>query len=911
MDVLIYNELDVSRVKKTYAKVVECLKRDDFYSAEVKKLVGTEYYRAKLDYSNRLLFKIVEYQHKKYALLLEVIINHAYAKSRFLQGAAVDPNKIVMVEPDFQQQRVESIAYINPENRYFHILDKIISLDATQQAIFDLSPPLIVIGSAGSGKTMLTLEKMKACCGEGLYVTNSPYLVQNARQLYYGNHYENEAQEIDFLSYRELLETLQVAEGREIDFPIFVDWLRKNNRLQRIDANTLYEEFKGVITGNTLDKRYLSREAYLNLGIKQSIYPEQERAAVYDLFEKYLILLKDHAYYDINLLSFDYLAQVIPQYDFIVVDEVQDFTSIQLFLLLKTLKHPQDFILCGDSNQIVHPNFFSWAKIKSLFYQQAKHPTEIMQILHKNYRNAASITDLANKILKVKNRRFGSVDRESHYLIENQPSIQGEVYCLLEDTAIRQEINQKTRKSTHFAVIVLRDDLKEKARQHFQTPLIFSIYEAKGLEYENVILYNVISCEEEKFSAIAKGVDSADLAGDLVYGRVKDKADRSLEIYKFFINALYVALTRAIKRVYFIETVSQHALLDLLGLHPTTELIAIELQESSLDEWQKEAKRLEMQGKQGQAEAIRHTILQTQPVPWKIVTTEYVKELEKSALNPDKKDKEARLLLFEYAMHYQQFKYFADLAAVGFTPALKPKKDYDLLARKYFMWYSSNNTSAVIRQVELYGVDFRTIFNQTPLMLACNFGHHLLVRQLIEKGADISLIDNLGRNAWQIALHNALLDKRFAQHKFLPLHNVLPPEPISLQVDNKLIKIDASRMEFFLVQVMILTNTQKQIGYSLPAIFSVSNLIEMLLHIPEGIIAEKRKRRAYLSGLLARHEVNRQNPYNRKLFLRAHRGYYLLNPELLIKIKEQWMGVCTLLDCHAVTTKAEPKLLPA
>ena len=43
------------------------------------------------------------------------------------------------------------------------------------------------------------------------------------------------------------------------------------------------------------------------------------------------------------------------------------------------------------------------------------------------------------------------------------------------------------------------------------------------------------------------------------------------------------------------------------------------------------------------------------------------------------------------------------------------------------MGYSSNNTTPVMRQVSLYGVDFRTTFNQTPLMTACSFGNNILV----------------------------------------------------------------------------------------------------------------------------------------------------------------------------------------
>jgi len=553
MEILKYNELDFSKVRKQYEKVVEMLRNDDFHSAEVKKLTGSSYYRAKLDYTNRLLFKVVTYNQKKYALLLEIIHNHEYEKSRFLNGTKIDESKIEAINHQ-HLDKAEPISYINDNNDFFHILDKFISFDSIQNEIFYINPPLIIIGSAGSGKTMLTLEKMKACAGEILYITGSPYLIQSARQLYYSNHYSNEAQEIDFLSYREFLETIRVPHGKEINFQIFSNWLREVNKTRDFqDANKLYEEFKGVISGNTLDKAYLTKNDYINLGIKQSIYGIDEREKVYALFEKYTRFLKEKNLYETNLVSFEYLEICQNKYDFIIVDEVQDFTSVQLDLILKSLKCSSNFILCGDSNQIVHPNFFSWSKIKSLFYnKKTDHPTEIIRILNSNYRNAPNVTAIANKILKTKNARFGSIDKESHYLVESQSTEKGEVYCLHESNIILQEINKKTKKSVKFAVLVLRDDLKEKASQLFDTPLIFSIYDAKGLEYDNVILYGFISCDEKPFYEITHGITQKDLESEFLYSRVKDKSDRSLEIYKFFINALYVAITRAVKNVYLI-----------------------------------------------------------------------------------------------------------------------------------------------------------------------------------------------------------------------------------------------------------------------------------------------------------------------------------------------------------------------
>ena len=69
-----------------------------------------------------------------------------------------------------------------------------------------------------------------------------------------------------------------------------------------------------------------------------------------------------------NLMSQAYLKCIEPRYDFIVIDELQDFTQIQLTLLLKALKMGGPIYVMRGFNQIVHPNFFSWSKIKTLFY---------------------------------------------------------------------------------------------------------------------------------------------------------------------------------------------------------------------------------------------------------------------------------------------------------------------------------------------------------------------------------------------------------------------------------------------------------------------------------------------------------------------------------------------------------------
>ena len=400
-------------------KVRAALERDDFRSAEVKKLCDArfgKYYRARLDHSNRLLFTIVRHHDEPYALMLEIIENHAYDKSRFLRGAPVDEDKVPGVEAPPLPAETMPVRYIHPHRTRVHLLDKIISFDDAQETVYGLVPPAIVVGSAGSGKTALALEKLKQAEGEVLYVTLSGYLAQSARDQYYAHGFEREGQDLSFLSYREFVETIKVPAGREATWRDFAGWFgRMRQAYKGVEAHQAFEEIRGVITANPAGP--LSREQYLSLGVRQSIFAGDRRDMLYDLYTRYRAWLADSGLYDLNLVAQQWRAAAVPTYDFAVVDEVQDLTNAQLALVLGSLKNAGRFVLCGDSNQIVHPNFFSWSKVKSLFWQDPELAArQELHVLRANYRNGAEATRVANTLLKIKQRRFGSINRSGKQL---------------------------------------------------------------------------------------------------------------------------------------------------------------------------------------------------------------------------------------------------------------------------------------------------------------------------------------------------------------------------------------------------------------------------------------------------------------------------------------------------------------
>ena len=230
-------------------------------------------------------------------------------------------------------------------------------------------------------------------------------------------------------------------------------------------------------------------------------------------------------------------------------------------------------------------------------------------MLQANFRNTQAVTQVANTLLKIKQARFGSIDRESNFLVQSTAGEPGEVVLIQAKDAALKQLDAATRASARHAVIVLRDEDKAAARASLRTPLVFSVHEAKGLEYPHVVLLGIVSGQRTAYAEVCDGVTQQDLQrNELDYRRAKDKSDKSLELYKFYVNALYVAMTRAVQTLTIVESDTSHPLFELLGLK-AGEAQTGATQASTKEEWAQEARKLELQGKEEQARAIRETFL--------------------------------------------------------------------------------------------------------------------------------------------------------------------------------------------------------------------------------------------------------------------------------------------------------------
>ncbi|GMU44111.1 MAG: ankyrin repeat domain-containing protein [Xanthomonadales bacterium] len=917
MRVLEYESLDTTGAGSALERVRDALSRGDFRAAQAKKLVGGDgrlFYRAKLGDADRLLFTLVRHREECCILLLERIRQHDYAASRFLRGADIDEERIVDVGVEEAVSQAVPMRYLHPARTRVHLLDKPLSFDDVQQAVFEAAPPLVLVGSAGSGKTALTLEKLKRIEGEVLYVTHSAYLAQSARALYFGGGFEHPRQQAEFLSYREFIETFAVPVGQEASWPRFRGWFaRMQQGFRGLDAHQAFEEIRGVIAAQADGP--LTRENYLGLGVRQSIYAPEQRAQVYDLYRKYREWLLAERLYDLNLLAHEHLAQAQPRYDFVVVDEVQDLTMAQLALVLKSLRHPGQFLLCGDSNQIVHPNFFAWSQVKTLFWRDAELAArQPLRVLAANYRNAARTTALANTLLRVKHARFGSIDRESNHLVEAVGGETGKATLLADREAALRVLDEQTRRSARVAVLVLRDEDKPAARERFRTPLLFSVHEAKGLEYEHIVLFRFVSGQRAAYAEIAEGVDAGELTQDtLEYRRARDKTDKSLEVWKFYVNALYVALTRALRDVWLVESDLQHPLLQLLGLREegATQLDA---RASSQEEWQREARRLELQGKQEQADAIRRDVLKQARPPWPVHDGDWLRASLRKAFIERHPSAKLHQQLFDYAcyhnrptiaqalhddLRYSTPENFLRQAGAERTRTLAP-----CLAK---------NFKDLLRQCDQYGTEFRSPMNHTPLMQAALAGNLPLLEALIERGADLDAADDYGQTALHLAIQRSARDQDYARRTFAPIYARVAPAVFDVQCGGRLVRLDRHQPEYQLLQWMWALAAQAwTLSQAHATGFDAAWLLGCWEAVPDSVVPATRKRRQYLSSVLSRNEAGRDYAWNRRLFARLRHGYYWLAADLAVRVREageeRWMdhrerlGMRLLLDTAADRT---------
>ena len=419
-----------------------------------------------------------------------------------------------------------------------------LKLTAEQYAVVRAPGPVLLSGSAGSGKTTIAVHRLAAAMSaaervRALYLTYSTWLRDHARRVFddllacRGGILPSSP---EFLTVHELYRALIVETGGAppgpvVDYPEFARWYE--GQFRRADAALAWEEIRGIVKGASLDltRPLLPREEYEALGRKRAPAFVGERGRLYHVARRW----QDHLEAGRRLDEIDLCRIALAAvpvgglYDHLVCDEAQDLAEIQMELLLRLVPGGSfsGLFLAGDPQQVINPSGFRWAEVRTRIrdrFLDRGRPVPDLVVLTRNFRSVRGLVELANEVLAFKRDRTGRSEGDE----AEQSEVAGAAPILVagDESALADAIRGF---GPRCAVVAGSAEVRERLQAVLGTTRVFTIPEAKGLEFDVVILWGVVAADPGPWDRLL----------DPSLGLREDPPARRA------LHHLYVAVTRA------------------------------------------------------------------------------------------------------------------------------------------------------------------------------------------------------------------------------------------------------------------------------------------------------------------------------------------------------------------------------
>ena len=270
---------------------------------------------------------------------------------------------------------------------------------------------------------------------------------------------------------------------------------------------------KGSVEALHTEKGYITLEEYQTIGNKRAPSFTADRETVYELFLAYERIKHSLGMFDeADVVHHIYrrLGHHVPAWSIheIYVDETQDFTQAELSVIIRSCRNPNRLFFTGDTAQsIMRGIAFRFSDLRSLFYYMKESvtsvgqksevlvPDRVYQLTH-NYRSHAGILNLASSVTDLLSYFFPeSFDK----LARDQGLFEGPKPVLLESCSfsdlaeILQGHKRKTSKiefGAHQVILVASNEARDSLPEELSWALVLTVYEAKGLEFDDVLIYN-------------------------------------------------------------------------------------------------------------------------------------------------------------------------------------------------------------------------------------------------------------------------------------------------------------------------------------------------------------------------------------------------------------------------------------
>ncbi|KAH9172875.1 hypothetical protein EDB89DRAFT_2229121 [Lactarius sanguifluus] len=242
--------------------------------------------------------------------------------------------------------------------------------------------------------------------------------------------------------------------------------------------------------------------------------------------------------------------------DFVYVDEVQDLLLIDARLIISLCRNPDGFLWAGDTAQTISiGSTFSFKELGAFVYRyqrsiQALRGTpsrpEGFQLLV-NYRSRGDIVKCANAIIQLLRRFPGAIDvlqLEEGVAGKAMPMFfHGECLPSQEHDFFLSSTGQPCMLGSEQCIIVRDEAARQKLRRDTgRVGIVLTLFNSKGLEYDDVILYNFFG-----------GSANANLWRHLTDGQPHPLEDLKYAPLIYELKCLYVAITRAKHKLWIVD----------------------------------------------------------------------------------------------------------------------------------------------------------------------------------------------------------------------------------------------------------------------------------------------------------------------------------------------------------------------
>ncbi|MGX6592644.1 UvrD-helicase domain-containing protein [Cetobacterium ceti] len=518
---------------------------------------------------------------------MEIIDKEEILEKKVLEEYHKNYNNVITYEIIEDEQF--KIFKNNKKYTYYYLNDE-------QRDTLKNNLPLCLNGSAGSGKSTITLRKLLEIeenkelynAKKIAYFTANKFLKDNIENQYINYRKKKYENIVDFFTLKEFFQkNVKISERQIINFNKFKEFFKysyPNYKKLNLDIEEVYSEITGIIKGTMIEEtsdnwnrniktKKISLNTYLKLSNKYSVLDKNNRKFIYEISEKYDSWLEINDYYDLNDLARKNIEYIIEKYDYLIIDEIQDLTEVEIYFLFELLKNKGNCLVAGDIHQMVYSSYFSFERLRNYFYKINLKPNE--NTLTKNYRSCKKIVELANYFTELRSEYIGNLGSEDY----KEKFIIDEGNILLEK--IDLNLLKDAQKDANMAIIVSDEEEKQKLYEQLENKhRIFTVGEIKGLEYTKVICFNLTTKYIEQWK------------------KILSKTKKQDQRYRKYFNIFYVGITRAREQLLIMEEIIEdnEILKKIEKFVSKTEKYnlkkVIKIQSSSQKDWYEEGERL-------------------------------------------------------------------------------------------------------------------------------------------------------------------------------------------------------------------------------------------------------------------------------------------------------------------------------